>query len=260
MNTESFQRYLRTAALNNSAMDHIKRSPAHCRAYFDGELHRDSEALRVGRALHSAILEPEEFDRCFGVFAGDRRTNAGKAAWAEFQASGKTAISATEFEKLRAMSAAVLAHPVARMLIDNSAHEFSRTWEDECGARCKARADIVMTNGNGRLILGDLKSTEDASPGAFFKSIANFNYHRQGAFYLDGFHADEFLIVAVEKAPPYGVAVYRLPPHVLAVGRAAYKPLVALYQHCTESGQWPCYDTGITDLQLPAWAIPDDAA
>ena len=71
----------------------------------------------------------------------------------------------------------------------------------------------------GSLIV-DLKTTMDASPDAFARTAANFNYPLQAAYYVDGLQAagiaspdavTSFVFLVVEKTPPYGVAVYTLP-------------------------------------------------
>lgn len=253
--------YRNIDALNQSGMDYLRQSPAHYRAWRTGLLDAESTPAQIfGAAFHCAILEPDDFHRRYARFDGDRRTKDGKAEYAALQAAGLTTLSGDDWQAIAAMREAVMAHPVASHLIENSIHEFAYAWKDpDTGAACKGIADIVMPTAGG-LVLADLKTTTDASEEAFRLAIARYHYHRQAAFYLDGFGARAVNVIAVEKAPPYGVMVYRIPPHVLAVGRAAYKPLAALYQGCVESGKWPCYDTGITDLQLPAWAIPDDLA
>jgi len=253
--------YRMIAALNNSGMDYLKQSPAHFRAWADGVLTTlPSPAQVFGSALHCAILEPDDFHLRYAWFDGDRRTKAGKAEYAALVEAGFITLSDSDWRDIAAMREAVMAHPTARHLIENSIHEFAYAWTDnDTGAACKGIADIVMTTSGG-LVLADIKTTIDASEEAFMLSFARYGYHRQAAFYLDGFKAQAFNVIAVEKTTPYGVMVYRVPPHVLAVGRELYKPLAALYQNCVESGHWPNYDTAVHDIHLPAWAIPDELA
>lgn len=251
--------YREIEALNQSGMDYLKQSPAHYRAWRDGLLDAEPTPAQIfGAAFHAAVLTPRIFKRKYARFDGDRRTKTGKQEYEELSAGGLIPLSSKDWKAIAAMRQAVFAHPAARLLLRESRHEVAKTWKDpDSGAACKGMADCWNPE---KGILAELKSAADASEEAFRLAIARYHYHRQAAFYLDGFGARAVNVIAVEKAPPYGVMVYRIPPHVLAVGRAAYKPLAALYQGCVESGKWPCYDTGITDLQLPAWAIPDDLA
>lgn len=246
-------------ALNNTGMKYLQQSPAHYRAWRAGLLDAESTPAQLfGAAVHCRILEPDDFHRRYARFEGDRRTKAGKAAWAEIQLSGKAAFNARDWEAIQAIYDAVMLHPAAAHLVENSHHEIARTWtDDDTGAACKGIADMLDM---ATWTLTDLKTTLDAGPDGFKTALARYQYHRQGAFYLDGFKAAAFNIIAVEKAPPYAVAVYRLPPYVLNFGRDIYKPLAALYQDCIESDRWPAYDSGVNDMHLPAWAIPDELA
>ena len=101
----------------------------------------------------------------------------------------------------------------------------------------------------------------DASSGGFSRSIANFGYEIQAAFYVDGIRAVTgmelpFLFVAVEKEAPHAVAVYRADPEVIEVGRKKYRAALQLLKWCQESGSWPAYQPGgeIELISLPRWA------
>lgn len=89
--------------------------------------------------------------------------------------------------------------------------------------------------------------------------IARYEVHRQAAFYLDGFKKQDFFVIAVEKNPPYPAVVYRIPAHVISIGRECYQALARIYQHCVDNEDWPAYPQNILDLQLPPWAIPEDS-
>ena len=61
----------------------------------------------------------------------------------------------------------------------------------------------------------DIKTTVDASPSGFDKQVWQYGYGIQDAFYrrvcsLAGLDVDDFIFVAVEKQPPYVVAVHVL--------------------------------------------------
>ena len=251
--------YQDITALNNSGMDYLSKSPAHYRAYIDGLLDAaPTQAQTFGAAFHCAVLEADQFTLRYTRFDGDRRTKAGKEEYAALAAAGFIVLSGDDWQTIKAMRQSLMQHPMARLMIETTEHEVIGQWMDkESGAACKGIADCWKAEAG---VLGELKTCQDASPQAFMLAMARYQYHRQAAFYLDGFGAQAINIIAVEKEPPYAVAMYRVPPHVLAVGRAIYKPLAALYQHCSEAGEWPAYEAGLRDLHLPAWAIPDQLA
>jgi len=107
----------------------------------------------------------------------------------------------------------------------------------------------------------DLKTTEDASPG-FRKSIANFRYHVQAAWYLDGVERatgrrpEQFLFVCVEKRAPYACAVYAADAEMIEAGAKQTRMDLDKLAECKASNSWPGYSNQIETISLPAWMRP----
>ena len=254
--------YDSTVALNWSTARHLLRSPAHCRHYL---MHRPSStaAQSFGIAVHTAVLEPEKFEDEFTRAPDvDRRTKAGKAAWAEHEAlSGfRTPLTCKEWAKCEAIRDRVLAHPrISELLLGDGVNEASVVWEDATGVTCKGRLDRLCQF-EGRPTVVDLKTCMDASYFSFERSIAKYKYHGQAAWYLRGLRsiADigrRFLWLAVEKEPPYEVAIYEADALTLDEGDRLCAHAMNLWKECQESGDWPGYDTGINVTTLPEWAL-----
>src|SRR5690606_28335140 len=154
---------------------------------------------------------------------------------------------------------AVHSHPTASKLLRGAEFELSAVWEDKVPGYTpflsKGRFDIV----NRRLrLLADLKTTTDASPRSFRRDIYRYFYYGQAGHYLSGARAlgidvDAFLIIAVEKKPPYGVAVYSLKGEALVAAIDELNTLKAIYAECMETGHWPSYSTEIEEITLPGW-------
>lgn len=259
-----FEEYLRWDAVSQSGLGELLRSPAHMKASIESLDVSDSDALRIGRAVHCAVLEPDAFagSARFGVLPDgtDFRTTAGKALRDKIKASGATAIKQPEYDKVCAMRDALFAHSAAgKLLKSDGPTELSLVWVDEAtGVLCKARHDKHAASIGGGVIL-DVKSTVDASAEEFAKSVYNFGYHRQGAFYLRGASALDlpvahYAILAVEKEAPYAVAVFRLMEAALDAGDDEVGALLARYKRCEERGEWPAYPSTVQDLALPDWA------
>lgn len=243
-------------ACGSGDVKRLLRSPAHYRAGSQPA----SDALEVGHSLHLSVFEPARF--AAEVVAApkvDRRTTAGKAAYAAFEAehAGKTVLSAADMDVVLQASAAVRSHRGAATLLDAGAPEVSLQWADAAtGTPCKARIDWLRPDG----VLLDLKSTRDASPDGFAREIVRYGYHLQAAHYLTGARTvlaepvSAFVLIGVEKEPPYAVGVYVLDDD--AVVRAAERVSVALarWAECTSAGAWPAYGDLIQPIQLPAWA------
>ena len=226
--------YYNIPRLSNSAMGALSMSPAHMRLWLSSSF--DSDALRMGRLVHQAVLEPQEYKAV--VFAGDRRTKAGKAEYAELIESGAEIVSASEAAIIQGIVDAVRADSVAEGIISGAKSiEEPCFWTDEeSGAECKGKADIVSPDG----FIWDLKTT--SKPASEFKYTLNrWDYDRQAAFYMDGFKAPGFGWIVVEKSAPYGVRVYRASGETISRGRDKYKPLAAVYARCVLMDEWPGY-------------------
>ena len=258
-----FPDYLALDRLSPSGAKLLGRSPAH---YRHNRTHPAAEtaALRSGKGLHSLALEgPDAFAAAFAKAPEcDRRTKEGKALWADFTAAceGKTILTATEGELVESMAAAIAAHPLAPALLEGGTPELSMIWDDpETGCPCRGRADLARLEAGAIL---DLKTTLDASPAAFARSVMSFGYATQAAAYLSGATAlgadvRDFIILAVEKSAPFAVGIYRLPDAALELGRRRWREACELYAACLESGCWPGYPETITELALPNWAMAE---
>jgi hypothetical protein len=234
-------------------------SPAHLR-------HRilnppePTEAMRFGAAFHAMVLEPEEFTRRYVVAPKlDRRTKAGKEAWDALQNDGRVVVAEDDWAVMEEMADALRQHPSAHKLIQAPGDvEVSAVWEDrDTGVLCKGRADKVATIGAMRVFV-DVKTCDCASPDAVQRAIVNYGYYRQGAHYLHGWAAlgepvDQFVLVFVEKKPPFGVACYALTDGAIEAGHRRVVELLAQWRECEERGVWPGYPTSIEPVDLPAW-------
>lgn len=229
--------------VSNSYLSRLNKCPAAAKVPQE-----ETPALLLGRAVHCYVLEGEdEFFKNFCVAPEvKKRTNGGKAAWAEFCAAnpGKDVITSAEMQTLVAMRESVYQHPFARMILAEGISEQTVLWTDaNTGIKCKCRPDRIPSNGAGVLV--DLKTTGDAGERGFLHSVVNYGYARQAAFYLDGYNAatgadaDAFIFIAVEKVAPYRVEIYELDPEFIEWGRMDYQRLLQIELQCREQKQYP---------------------
>lgn len=253
--------------ISKSHLDCIAgKSPLH---YWHKYLNPDREpeeptpAKVLGSAIHSIILEPDLFDEEFAINPGiERRSNAGKAEYAAFLAenAGKTIITDEQAQACYAVRDAVHRHPLARGLLQSGKAEQSfYAIDPETGELIKCRIDYLPDNGS---MIVDVKSTEDASPGGFGKSAANYRYPLQTAWYQDvldacvGEHPEHWVFLAFEKEPPYAIGVYFADPVDVQRARVAgRRDLQRIVEH-KRAGVWPDYGTEALPLQLPTWWKP----
>jgi len=216
------------------------------------------KCLVEGSALHCLVLTPEEFMKEYEVLpvGFSRRTSEGKAEYAQKLVSGKPVLSATVVARLKEMAGAILRHPSASELLKNGAPESSYIWVDpDTGVTCKCRPDYLS-----RLMIPDIKSCQDASYEAFQRAIIDHRYHVQGAYFVDGVKATDgqvkdFTLIAVEKEPPFAVAVYKLDAETLDQGRLEYKRNLMTYKiHKEHPNLWQGYEEMVMTMTLPKWA------
>jgi hypothetical protein len=256
----TYDGYASLPAVRSSDLKGFARSAAHARYAMTHPT--DSAAMVLGQALHVALLEPHDFtERYASAPKLDRRTAAGKSAWADFQAAnaGRIVLTADEMEQVEGLSGAARAHPIASQLFSAPGiNEASLVWHDDAHMlSCKARLDRLTTY-DGCSTIVDVKSARDASPQGFARQAANLGYALQAAHYLAGADtlapiARRFVFVVIEKDPPYAVACYELDEQFLAAGRAARDSALAAYANATASGVWRGYPNRISTLYAPSW-------
>ena len=260
--------YHRHLAVSKSGLDLIARSPLHYWGrYLDPNrvAPEPTAAMLVGTAVHTHVLELDQWDARYvtapeGI---DRRTKQGKAEWDAFStAAGKrTVISRTDAEQAMRIAQAVYSHPAAAMLLGMPGKaETTHMWTDAAtGLQCKCRPDWLTDDGT---LIIDLKTTEDASPVGFRKSIANWRYHVQASWYLDGVQAatgkrpEQFIFICVEKKPPYAVAVYAADAEMIQLGGEAAARDLDVLATCKVANAWPGYSDQIEPISLPPWMRP----
>lgn len=245
-----------TTRISKSGLDLIREAPALYYERYFGPIPTGREAahFQVGRAFHRAVTEPQTFnDKYILAPTGIRRnTIDGRERWARFLElsgdkfilkSGETDGRDLSYEQIVGMAASARKHPRVGELLKAGTAERVITWEDpDTGAPCKAMIDWISDKGP----VVDLKSTKAASPAKFRRSIIDYRYHVQAAFYLDGLRANGidtrgFIFLAVEKRRPYIAEAYYLDPDFLAAGRAQYKEDLATYMECRRTKNWYGY-------------------
>jgi hypothetical protein len=254
--------YNEMKALNYSgAKVLITRSPLHYKTWLNRTEEEETPALRIGRLVHLASLQPDVFDATIKVAPKcDKRTKEGKEIWATFQSmlqTGQEAISEQEGELVTNVSIA------ARDGIDFVRSAVGATGKPVVetaysalynGANIKGRPDMVIPTADGNVVV-DVKTCGDAGK-PFAKDCANFMYHLQAAFYTTLVpNCSGFYFVAVEKEVPHAFAIYKLDEASLAEGQRLMDSAVELYKQCNLFRTYPGYPTTPQTLSIPRWAI-----
>lgn len=180
----------------------------------------------------------------------------------EARQRGQIPMHIAEVAKAKAMAAKVREHPLAAALLADGTPELSGYWHDpETGVRLRFRPDWLPNPGRGRLIVVDYKTATSAHPGHFARAAADYGYHQQVPWYLDGLAACDiaddaaFVFIVQSKSPPYPVSVIELKPDDIELGRRRNRKAIDLYAQCVRTGNWPDYGQGVHSVSLPSYAV-----
>lgn len=245
-------------ALSSSGIKKLLRSPAHY-IVERTRANEPTDAMRIGTAVHTLILEPHRAGQVVQMPEFNNRTKDGKAERDSWLAAheGQQAFDAETFARIHRAVAAVRAHPGASMLLSEGVAERTVLWRDaRLGIECRARFDWHRADGG----IVDVKTTRDASPESFSRDIHAYGYAISAAHYITG--AEHVLnetprfwaFVCVEVEPPFGVATYVLDMASILVGIRHCVRAYNRFAECTASGHWPSYPDTIEPISLPAWA------
>ena len=240
-----------------SSSDMRKKSPAHIMADKYGD-EKITPALQFGSALHTAATDG--IGQLLVEPSFDRRTKQGKADHADWLVdvatnhADKTHVTQDDYDTIQDMLAAVQEHPIGAAMLSCQDREITGIFESE-SVPCKIRPDFYDAD---KQIIYDLKSTISADVEDFTKSIFNFGYHVQAAFYSMGhFNIEnlkcQFVIVAVEKSEPYGVNAFHIAGDALEYGYGQVFRQLYTIAECLENHKWPGYEPRLHTVTVPGW-------
>jgi len=259
------RQYTRLPGVSASQLRTLRQgSPAHLRQYLDSP-DEDTSSRGVLRAIHALVLEPQSWEADFAVFPGERRAGGAWTAWRDSHAH-RTILTQPEAEHARAVSSAVLAHPLAGpMLTRYGVSELSGTWTDQrTGLPCRLRIDRLQRLSTTAYRVIDLKTVSSNEAHKIRSVVSQQGWHIQLAHYMAGVSAVmpgvvvHGALITVEDSAPYDVAVWCLGPAEELVATQERDGLLDTYAACLASGVWPGRYDCEQDLTLARYLYPDD--
>jgi hypothetical protein len=212
-----------------------------------------------GQAAHTLLLSENGFREKFVVRPDqwkDWRKDAAKVWRDEQQANGKTVLVPEDLKVIRHIANQLAADPLVASGILHGAIEHSMLWKDtKTGVWLRARPDVIPSADG---VLVDLKTTTDASPEAVQRTVLNFGYAMQGSLAGLGMEATlgtkmtDFVLVWMEKKPPYAVRVSPVDPEWLYWGQRQLLRAINTFARCVETNTWPGYE-GEAAIHMPQW-------
>lgn len=262
-----FEDYCKWDAVNQSRLKLLGRSPEH---YLMAEHGEPTKALEFGELCHVGVLEADRVAERYAVMPAfeldsrnckkdgtpsESKTTAfykQQKATFELRAAdeGRKVVEQAQFMDVVNMVGAIQRNTTAVHYL-NGLREVSIIWNDtSTGIRCKARIDVAAEDG-----LTDFKTCPDPHPQEFERSIWKYGYHRQAAWYIDGWEALTgdvlpFRIVAVGKETPRQCCAAEMDTLSVTIGRAENQEALAHLLECRQQQSWPGYENPV------CWSLP----
>ncbi|QND53444.1 hypothetical protein HB779_17285 [Phyllobacterium sp. 628] len=236
------------------------KTPAHYKFPPIVEETTQTKAVKdFGTGAHLAILEPELFEKLVVRGPDDRRGNKWTDLAEGCKLSGKLLLVSKAYDEILALRDSVHADPFINGIITGGkamVEPSGYAIDPVTGCLCRVRPDLYREDLG---IILDVKTTESAHPDAFARSVINYGYHAQEAFYSDIWASlnkpvNGWVFLTFEKKSPYAAAAYELPPSIVEEGRATMRQALDRYAECTKTNRWPAYGEGVQELTFKHWA------
>lgn len=228
----------------------------------DREPPASNQAFDFGRAAHNLLLGEGEFAKRFAMRPEafkDYKTNAAKDWRDAVVAEGKTPVTTDDLASIKGIARSLEKHPLVQAGIMTGPIEVSMFWKDATtGIWLKSRPDAVPQSGE---VLADIKTTTDACRDAVARSITQYAYHVQGALAAMGMKAltgrapADFVLIFVEKTPPWCVSIVQVDPEALLLGARQIRRALDTFARCLETNDWPGPIPSEETIGLQPWAL-----
>lgn len=219
-----------------------------------------TEDMIFGTHVHLAILEPEKFESQVIIqptFSG-KGMKAAKEEWESSLDPRQVILTQEQYDDIQGMKESISQHDEADFLVKRSLKEQTGYFRDpHTGILCRFRCDFLHP---GLMRLGDLKTTKDCTAYSFSKTIWERRYDMQMYFYKLGTELItgkkvEPVFLAVEKKPPYEVALYTIDDELIFKAKTDYEKAMSTLKECILSEKWPRYQSQNQTINLPKYAF-----
>lgn len=238
--------------LSYSSLKEFAKSPRHYLDYLNRKKETTAPML-FGSMIHCLLLEPAKFNEQFAVMGTiDRRTSAGKEAYAKFveESEGKDVVMENDYNDARALVDNVLSNPNLKQYVDNC-HQFEQEFRAELwGLPMRGFFDGIAQD-----YILEVKTTQDATPDTLMRDFYNRQYHMQAGLYnLVSNKPIKYLII--ETKSPYDSYIADATESYIKKGQDVLSTNLVEFTKCMEQNLWhKGYEFHHKNLviDLPSW-------
>lgn len=271
--------------MNASVLEWGMESMAHCKAAYDGELAVKTTALAFGTAGHVRLLEPHLYAEMYAVRGKCEDVTEKKKPCANYGRArfdghwfcgtheptmppdAVDVTSEDEAETIEKLAAKVKAHPAVALLRQSGGCEMAILWTDTItGIECKGKLDKWMPEcflpGDTKPVptVLDLKYLRAVDARSISNAVEEYGWGRRAAMYREGVKVltglvADYILVCIEKTPPYSVVVKMLGDETLRGGAWEFRNLLNTWAGCVKTGIYPGYAMDISSIEAPDWKL-----
>ena len=260
--------YFRGIGVSKSQLDDFSKSPKNYYAkYCLNEIEPPTKAMELGTLLHTAILEPDKLENFVTeefIFqklpAKATRANKDYKEWKTIQIeNGKKIVSKDDYNQAIEFVKIINSKPNTKALLTNGFAEKACYAIDPISKLLlKCKVDYIKSD----YTMVDIKSTKDASFTEFEKSIYNFRYQVQAAYYMyvvslvyDIKISDlDFKWICLEKGLSPDVIVYKPDAGIIELGEKLFRRDLNALSEAMEKREFKGYNDKETFISIPHWA------
>jgi exodeoxyribonuclease VIII len=230
--------YASVDAVNFSTFKHFLTSPQHYKHNLSFR-QEETPAMRLGSAIHTCVLTPEEFDSKYAVAPElDRRRTADKQIWEEF----KTILSTDDMAVCIGIQQSFKNNKYFNKLNTDVCYKEHVIVGELFGVKVKGRLDLYDPKSN---TIFDVKSI-GKSPSVYNcnKAVHQSLYHIQAFIYsslikqVAGF-TPTFTFGFVEKKQPFAIGNVIPSEYFMNVASSILEKELNRYQNCKLLDKWP---------------------
>lgn len=228
---------------------------------------KEDESLLIGQALHDCLLSYDDiFSKSYTVMPDEIKMKRGKE-WEKFEEEnkGKTILSKKQSKKVVDMLRSLNGHPLFEKfnLYQQKTIETEVTYFSTMqGVAIKCRPDM-----EGKTFIADLKtSAKSVTESRFAKTIFDYRYHVQAAWYLDLVNeyrkqnnislVTNYFFIAVENVHPHNCNIFRLHENAIEEGRRIYQLDFLKYKKYLENKDdfYTGLNESVISIDIPKYA------
>ena len=247
-------------AINYSSFKHFLISPKHYKEYISCE-HEETPAMRLGTAIHSAVLTPSQFSKSYiKAPVCDRRTREGKLEWQDFISlhGDKKILTDDDFSTCISIQRAFEANEFFQKLFNGNKNVEQVVVGELFGVAVKGRIDMYDERTN---TIYDVKSIASV-PSVYNcqKAIHQNLSYTQAYMYsmlikqVYNVSTPTFVFGFVEKAKPNSIGHVIPSEYFMNYASSIVEKELNRFQNCSLVNAWPSF----THSDVPAIVSPFD--